>query len=436
MATDSVAAPSVPLAAAGTKEREFNGQVLWALTLLGVLYGFNVVDRGLLSLNLESIKLELHATDTQMALATGIGFFLLNAIAGVPLARLADRYSRRDIVGIGFGFYSLVMGMMGLVTNFAGLLATRMLLGVGEASGVAPASAMVNDLVSPRNRRKALAGSRVFSAIIVMGMLSWLGHVAEVYGWRASFYVLAVPAALLVPLVLFTVREPAREKTADGVPITKVSFGEAWARWRRSPAFLLVLAGFAVSGVTLQANGSWAGAFLARVRELSPTEIGTLAGISRGPALLLGAIAGAWLTDRLARNNHRWRFWVPGMMLICGTATEMIYLLASPYWVWMPAYLLTGALLLGSQASLIAVCMDVSGAGLRATGLAFAILVSNLLADLIGPTVIGVMNDTIFRSYGVEALRYSMAIVASLAAIGGALIMAGAWFETEKTRSG
>jgi MFS family permease len=272
---------------AGAPKRELNGHVLWALIMLGTLSGFNLVDRGLLSLNLEPIKLELNATDTQMSIATGIGFFLLNAIAGVPLARLADRYSRRDVIAIGFGFYSLIMGMIGAVTSFPGLLVSRMLQGIGEASGVAPASAMINDLVSPRNRRKALAGSRVFSAIIVMGMLTSLGHVADVYGWRASFYVLAVPAVVLVPLLMFTVREPARETTASGQPISRVTFREAWSRWRRSPAFLLVMTGFAVSGVTLQANGAWAGAFLARVRELSPSEIGTLAGISRGPAYRL-----------------------------------------------------------------------------------------------------------------------------------------------------
>jgi MFS family permease len=153
-------APDAP----ATPKHEFNGQVLWALTILGILSGFNMVDRGLLSLNLEPIKLELNATDTQMSVATGIGFFLLNAIAGVPLARLADRYSRRDIIAIGFGFYSMITGLIGLVTSYPGLLISRMLQGIGEASGVAPASAMINDLVSPRNRRKALAGSRVFSA--------------------------------------------------------------------------------------------------------------------------------------------------------------------------------------------------------------------------------------------------------------------------------
>jgi MFS family permease len=418
------------------RTRDFNKHVLWALTVLGVYSGFNLVDRGLLALNLEPIKLELHATDTQMSIATGIGFFLLNAIAGVPLARLADRYSRRDIIAIGFGFYSLIVGLIGTVTSFGALLAARMLQGVGEASGVAPSSAMVNDLVAPRNRRKALAGLRVFSAIIVMVMLTFLGHVSETYGWRASFFVLALPAVILVPLLLFTVREPARETTIGGEPIARATFREAWSRWRHSPPFLLVLFGFAIAGITLQANGAWTGAFFARVRELSPSEIGTISGISRGPALLLGSIIGAWLTDHFARKDHRWRFWVPGAMLMLGAPMEFLYLMADSYWVWMPAYLVTGMLLMGSQASAVAVCMDVSGAGMRATGLAVAILVSNLLADLIGPTIIGVMNDTIFQSHGADALRYSMSIVACAAAVGGALIISAAWFETEQTRSG
>jgi len=418
------------------EQRDFNARVIWALTVLGIYSGFNVVDRGLLALNLEPIKIELGATDTQMSIATGIAFFLMNALAGIPLARLADRYSRRDIIAVGFGFYSLVVGLIGTVTSFTGLLIARMVQGIGEASGLAPSAAMVNDLVDARNRRKALAGTRVFSAIIVMGMLTSLGHVSEIYGWRASFFVLAVPAVVLVPLLLFTVREPARERAADGAAISQVTFAQAWSRWRRSPAFLLVLFGFALSGVTLQANASWSGAFLVRIRDLSLSEVGMLSGIARGPALLVGALVGAWLTDHLARRNHRWRFWVPGAMLMLGAPMEFLYLMADSYWVWMPAYLVTGALLMGSQASAIAICMDVSGAGMRATGLAVALLISNLMADLIGPTLIGVMNDTVFQSLGVDALRYSMALVACAAAIGGALMIIAAWFETEETRSG
>lgn len=420
----------------GQPRTKFTTHQLWALAVLGVLSGFNMVDRGLLALNLEPIKLELGATDTQMSIAAGIGFFLLNAIAGVPLARLADRYSRRDIIAIGFGFYSFVIGAMGMVTTFVGLLFTRMVLGIGEASGNAPASAMVNDLVPPQNRRMALAGLRVFGAIVVLVMLTSLGHITDTYGWRASFYVLALPAIIFVPLMFFTVREPPRERGADGKEVAPVSLRQAWTQWRRSPAFLLVLAGFALSGVTLQANSAWAAAFLARVRELSPTEIGLLSGISRGPALLIGSLLGAWITDRFARRDHRWRFWVPGVMLMLGAPAELTYLTADSYWVWMPAYLLTGILIMGSQASAVAICMDVSGAGLRATGLAFALLISNLLADLIGPTSIGIMNDTVFASHGTDALRYSMGIVAFAAALGGLLIVSASRYETEQTRSG
>jgi MFS family permease len=428
--------PAINRGATEAQRTKFTRQQIWALTILGILTGFNMVDRGLLALNLEPIKLELGATDTQMSIAAGIGFFLMNALAGVPLARLADRYSRRDIIAIGFAFYSFIIGAMGLVTSFAGLLATRMLLGIGEASGNAPSSAMVNDLVPPQNRRMALASLRVFGALIVLVMMSSLGYITDTYGWRASFYVLALPAIIFVPLMIFTVREPGRETGKDGQVVKPVPLRDAWVQWRRNPAFLLVLGGFALALVTLQANSVWAPAFLTRVRELTPTEIGVLSGISRGPALLVGALVGAWLTDRMARRDHRWRFWVPGGMLILGAPAELTYLLADHPWVWMPAYLLTGMLIMGSQAAVVAVCMDVSGAGLRATGLAFAMLAGNLLADLIGPTSIGLMNDTVFAALGRDALRYSMGIVACAAAIGGLLIAVASRFETEETRSG
>jgi MFS family permease len=424
---------STPVVAADGKG-DFTPRVIWTLAMLGIFLGFNLVDRGLLALNLEPIKQELHASDTQMSFATGIAYFLFNGIAAVPLARLADRYSRRTIIGVGFGFYSLVMGLTGLVSSFGQLLTARIVLGVGEAS-TAGTSPMVNDLVSPGNRRTALAGIRVFSAIVVMGMMTGLGHLAEVYGWRASFFALAVPAALLVPLMLYTVYEPPHERALGGIK-PKASMREIWASWRKSPAFMLVLFGFALGGVTLQANGAWAGAYMARVRGMSPSEIGMLSGIARGPALLAGSLIAGWITDRLARRDHRWRFWVPGIMLIVGTPMEFLYLNLPSHIGWMTAYIITGALIMGSQACAIALLMDVSGPGARATGLAFGLLLMGLLADFFGPTGIGVMNDTIFKSHGPDALRYSMAIVACSAALGGALLLFAARYETEETRSG
>jgi len=416
------------------RRSDFNPRVLWALTLLGVSLGFNLVDRGLLSLNVDPIKHELHASDTAMSIATGIAYFLFNGIAAIPIARYADRHSRRYVLGIGFGFYSLVMAMTGFVSNVGQLIAARLVLGVGEAS-IAGSSPLVNDLVKRENRRKAQAGTRVFSSIIVMGMMAGLGHVSEIYGWRASFFALAVPAVLIVPLLLFTISEPPHELSQGGAVPPKTSLRETWASWRRSPAFLFVLLGFALSGVTLQANGAWAGAFMARVRGMSPSEIGVLSGIARGPALLAGSIIAGWITDRLARRDHRWRFWVPGIMLMIGTPCEFLYLnLPSHLWMW--AYVLTGSLIMGSQACAMALMMDVSGPGRRATGLAFGLLLMGLLADFMGPTSIGVMNDTIFKSFGPYALRYSMAIVACSAAVGGALMVYASRFESEATRSG
>jgi len=414
---------------------DFTPRTVWTLAILGIFLGFSMVDRGMLALNLEPIKLELHASDTEMSFAVGVAYAVFNSIASIPLARLADRHSRSFIMGIGFGFYSLVMAVTGLAASFGQLLAARIALGVGEASATG-SSALVNDLVSPRNRRKALAGLRVFSAIVVMGMMTGLGHLAEVYGWRATFFALAVPAILLVPLMLYTVHEPPHERALGVAAPPKPTLREAWASWRRSPAFLLVLFGFALGGVTLQANGAWAGAYMMRVRGLSPSEVGMLSGLARGPALLAGAIIAGWMTDRLARRDHRWRFWVPGIMLVVGTPCEFLYLNLPEHAAFIGFYLVTGSLLMGAQSCTIALMMDVSGPGLRATGLAIGLLVMGLIADFIGPTGIGVMNDTIFKSLGVEALRYSMAIVACTAAIGGVLMIIASRYETEETRSG
>lgn len=140
----------------------------YVLLMLTLVYVFNFVDRQLLVILQESIKKELHLSDTQLGFLSGFSFAIFYVTMGIPIARLADKGSRRNIVTISLGLWSIMTGLSGLARNFYQLLAARIGVGVGEAGGSPPAHAMISDYFAPAKRSTALS---IYSTGIYFGVL-------------------------------------------------------------------------------------------------------------------------------------------------------------------------------------------------------------------------------------------------------------------------
>src|SRR5262249_53674446 len=110
----------------------------YVLGVLVVVYTFNFIDRQILSILLEPIKHDLGLSDTQLGLLGGLAFGLFYATLGMPIARVADRSNRRNIVAISLAIWSAMTAFAGIASNFWQLLIARIGVGVGEA-GCSPA---------------------------------------------------------------------------------------------------------------------------------------------------------------------------------------------------------------------------------------------------------------------------------------------------------
>ena len=89
----------------------------YALGLLTVVYTFNFVDRQLLAILQESIKADLLLSDSQLGLLTGFAFAVFYVLAGIPIARWADKSNRKNIVALAIGCWSFMTAISGLVQN-------------------------------------------------------------------------------------------------------------------------------------------------------------------------------------------------------------------------------------------------------------------------------------------------------------------------------
>ena len=182
----------------------------YALGLLCVVYVVNFVDRQVLSILLQSIKEDLGLSDLQLGLLSGTAFGLFYATLGIPIARLADRFSRKGVIAVCLALWSAMTALCGTASGFATLLLYRVGVGVGEAGGSPPAHSMISDYFPPERRASALG---VFSLGVPLGILVGFlagGWLDEALGWRLAFVVVGLPGVVLAVVVALTLREPPR----------------------------------------------------------------------------------------------------------------------------------------------------------------------------------------------------------------------------------
>ncbi|MEE4175757.1 MAG: MFS transporter [Xanthomonadales bacterium] len=367
--------------------------VIW---LLFTVYVFNFVDRQIFSVLLQPIKQEFQFSDTQMGLLGGLAFALLYSTLGIPIARLADRASRVNIIAFSIAFWSAATALTGLAKNFSHLLIARICVGIGEAGCSPSADSLISDYFEPERRARAMSiysmgiGGGVFLGYLVSGF------VAAQYGWRAAFFVVGLPGVVIALILKLTLREPPRG-FSDNVQVSaeQAPFGAAISSlWRRRSFRHLSLAAalhaFAGYGV-----GSFAPAFLIRSHGMTITEVGMALSIISAIGIMGGTYLGGYLSDSLARkrSDARYYMWVPGISTIIAVPIALgIYLLPSLPLIlalMIPAQLL-GYMYLGPSFTMT---QGLAGIRERALSGALLLLIMNLIGLGLGPTLTGWLSD-------------------------------------------
>ncbi|MEK9655763.1 MAG: MFS transporter, partial [Halieaceae bacterium] len=379
------------------------------LVMLTLVYTFNFIDRQILVILQEPIKAELGLSDAQLGLLTGFSFALVYVTAGIPIAWLADRANRRNIVAASLAFWSLMTALSGLVQNYGQLLAASLGVGVGEAGGSPPSHSMISDYFPPSSRGTALS---FYSMGIYIGVLFGFaagGWIAENFGWRNAFFVIGIPGILYALAVLWVVKEPQRgQHDPAGVP-AQSSLAETLAGLKGRPTFWYLSVGCAFSAFVSYGNGNFMPSFLMRNHGMSLAEVGAILGLISGLSGATGTFLGGFLADRLAPRDMRWYVWIP----ILGGLSSMI---PAYYTLFGESTTLIVAAMIPSQilsalylGPCIATCHNLVSPGMRAMASAILYFVLNLIGLGLGPLTVGILSDLFVEPFGDNNLRYAMA---------------------------
>ena len=280
----------------------------------------------------EPMRREFGLSDTQIGLL-GSMFIWVYALAGVPLGRLADVWSRKKLLTIGVTIWSALTAAAGLAVSFSFLVFTRLGVGVGEAVCAPVGTSWIGDLFPAKRRARVL--SLFMLGVPVGGALSFLlcGPIAQAWGWRTALVSAAAPAIILVPLLLL-VREPVRGASEDVLAETAATEpkrevkGSIYAVLRIHTLWWIILSG-ALLNFNMYALATFLPAFMTRVHGYSVARAGVTCGIVYLIGGVCGGLLGGHLGDLVAGSARNARLWMAAIVALLG-APIMFYGVTRP----------------------------------------------------------------------------------------------------------
>ena len=397
----------------------------YALGILTIVYSINFIDRQLLSILQESIKADLMLSDAQLGLLTGFAFAVFYTFAGLPIASLADRSNRRNIVAISLTIWSGMTAISGLAQNYWQLLVARIGVGIGEAGGSPPSHSMISDIFPPEKRASAIGFYSMGISIGILFGFLFGGWLNEFFGWRVAFFVVGIPGVLLALVLFLTVPEPVR-----GLAENKASSGDNPSMMtvfkvllsRRS--FLFMALGAAMNAFAGYGTANWVASFMIRTHQMPTGELGTWLALIIGLGGAIGVFGSGVLADNLGKKDKRWYMWVP----VYAAAGSVPFQIAT-YWVDGPyaalmCMTIPSILANAYLGATIACVHGMVGLRMRAVSSALLFFILNIIGLGMGPTTVGLVSDSLVDQHDVDSLRYAMMyIIPASMFISGALYM-------------
>ena len=391
--------------------RQTGGSVRVTLWILLIVYIFNFIDRQIVNILAEPIRLELGLSDTQIGLMTGLAFALFYTILGLPIARFSDRSTtnRPWLIGGALAIWSAMTALCGLAQNFIQLLLARIGVGVGEAGCTPPAHSLIADMVEPSKRSSALAFYALGIPIgTLLGMLIG-GLLADSVGWRNAFLIVGLPGIALAVVVFTYLKDPRRtgmmqagtQQSAEQMPM-KAALKAMFS----SRAFVLLVAAGSAAAFLAYGKVTWITIFFQRTHGLTPGETGLWFGLVNGGAGIAGTVLGGYIADRWGAKNRRHVLTAPAVGMV---VTIPFALLAFMTDNWLLALFLLIVPTICNSLYYGPTYSSVQGlVPLRARAIAAAVLLffQNLIGLGLGPLFFGMMSDLLQPVYGEESVRY------------------------------
>lgn len=388
----------------GYGSKGYRAYVLFALI---VVYTFNFIDRTLISVLGEEIRIEFGLTDMQIGLLSGLAFAVLYTLLGIPFAMLAERKNRTWIISVACAAWSAMTVACGMAQNTFQFALARIGVGIGEAGCSPPSHSLISDYFPPEKRSSALG---LFALGIPIGsMLAALGgaYIATSEGldWRAAFIWMGLPGIIVAVAFKMTIKEPPRGYSDPG--------GAAAAEARKMPpplkvfkilsknaTFWHVSLGGALASFVGYGIGQFVAPFWTRAHGLPLFQAALLFGLVLGVAAGIGTFGCGIVADKLRAKHPNSDSWLPALgltlcvpLMVIGYNTLSFSSGATAVWIAVPILALAAVLRYTYLSPMFSITQKLVEPRMRATAAALMLFIVNLIGYGFGPPTIGWISD-------------------------------------------
>jgi len=381
------------------------------LYTLCAVYVLNFLDRSLLAILAKPIQDTLHISDGQLGLIGGLYFAFFYCFIAIPIGWLADRTHRVNVLSLACAIWSVATACCGLATSYPRLVASRMLVGVGEAGGVPPSYALITDYFPPGQRGAAFGIYNLGPPIGAALGIAFGAAIAAAFNWRDAFIDIGVVGIIAAVAIRLIVREPPR----GGLDATPAAAASAPARFWTTvrmffsrPSLVLAALGSGITQLVTYGVGNFTTLFLMREKGMTLDQVAVYYALVVGIAMSAGMLVSGRMLDRFIRRSKSAYAILPAASLT----------LAIPFYlgfVWTPSWHLSLLLLAAPMflnyfylASSIALVQEEVRPDQRVMAGALLLLVMNFIGLGLGPTYVGAASDFFHTSHPEHSLQLAL----------------------------
>ena len=413
------------------------GRAVYALIALLLAYILSFIDRNVMAVLIGPIRADFAISDFQYSLLHGFAFSMFYIFLGLPIARLADRGSRKWVVTVGVLFWSLMTCLCGITRSFATLFVARAGVGIGEAALSPPAYSLLSDYFSEGNLPKAMAvytlgitiggglayliGGGVYEYFTEYGELS-LPFLGNLRPWQSTFLIVGMPGFLLVLMLSLMVEPPRRGASAERA--TDYSVAEVKTHLRLHwQAYGSLIVGVSLLAVLGYGTMAWYPEFLVRSHGMDRAEAGSQFGlifiVAGSVGTLLGGFSAKPLRERGFEDaSMRLIVWIALLWFLPAALGPLASNSSLALWAAVPI-----VFFLNSYFALaISALQNITPNRMRAQVSALMLFMTNLLGLALGPSVIAALTDFVFANDA--DLAYSLSLLPVLVCPLSAVLLA------------
>lgn len=388
---------------------------LVVLILIGIL---SFIDRQILVILIEPIKADLHLSDGQVGLLTGMAFASVYLVASFPLASWADRADRSKVLAICVSLWSVMTALSGAAQVFWQLCLARAGVAAGEATVNPSSQSLVADTIPAAYRGRAMAALTIGPALGIFAGLFLGGWIATHWNWRVAFVAVGAPGLFLALASLLFIHDP-RKTQSDARKRGQMLAGiqDLWS----NKGFRLAMIGLGFHSFSSYGWTTWSPSFLVRVHDAKISDIGLWLGLSTAVGALGGNFLGGAIVDRLGVRDPRWFGFCPAIGSFSAILFAALFVLVPGQGLAILLFLPLMLTLATWGAPTYALAQKVATGGNRALSAAIVGFFSNFIGTGLGPLAVGLSNDFLAPTYGAEAIRWSLLFTLPS-------LLIGAWF--------